>query len=149
MYKRIMAAIDDDYEISKVLRTTVEIAKHFGATVAICHALDERILSRREPEVMLPSSLGQTDANLRAGAKAFLDKAAEFVRAAGVDVEIRIVESEKDQVPEMLANAATEWKADLLVVGTHSRGGVERFFDSIAKNLAGKIPTSLLIVRGD
>jgi nucleotide-binding universal stress UspA family protein len=150
MYKRIMAAIDDSFAASKVLNTAVEMAALFGAELAVCHALDDTILSRREPEVMLPGSLGNVEENLRAGAREFLGRAAEVARAAGLDAEILVVESEKDHVAEMLAGAAAEWKADLLVVGTHGKRGMGGYFvGSVAERLVKKANTSLLLVRSE
>lgn len=150
MYTRIMAAIDDSFATSKVLNTAVELARQFGAKLAICHALDERILSRHEPDVLLPSSFGQVQVNLRSGAQEFLRKAADVARAAGIDAEIRLIESEESQVAGMLTRAAAEWQADLLLVGTHSRRGVERFFvGSVAEQVVRKATTSLLLVRSE
>jgi nucleotide-binding universal stress UspA family protein len=49
----------------------------------------------------------------------------------------------------MLAEASSEWNADLLIVGTHGRRGVERFFvGSVAERLVRKAETSLLLIRG-
>ena len=78
----------------------------------------------------------------------FVNKAAEIARAAGIDVETKIVESEVGHIAEMLADAAAEWQADLLVVGTHGRRGVERFFvGSVAENLVSRATMSLLLIR--
>ena len=77
-------------------------------------------------------------------------KAAEKVRAAGLDVEIKVVESETTHVSDMLIEAAAEWHADLLIVGTHGRRGIERFFvGSVAERLVRKGRRSLLLVRGE
>jgi len=150
MYKRIMAAIDDGYASSKVFATALELAEHFKGRLAICHALDERILSRHEPGVMLPSSFGQVQANLRSGAYEFLDEAAAIARERGIDAEIRLVESEQDHVAEMLASVAEEWRADLLVVGSNGNRGVGRFFvGSVAERLVSRANTSLLLVRNE
>lgn len=150
MYQRIMVAIDEGFVTGKVFETAIAMARKFDAKLAICHALDERILSRHEPDVMLPSSFGQVQVNLRNGAREFLEQAAEIARTAGVDVEIRLIESEESQVAKMLANAAIEWQADLLVVGSHGHRGVDRFFvGSVAEQLAHKTRTSLLLVHSD
>jgi nucleotide-binding universal stress UspA family protein len=150
MYQRIMAAIDDSFATSKVLNAAIEHARQFNAKLAICHALDERILSRHEPEVMLPSSFGQVQQNLRAGAGEFLEAAAKIARERGVEVEIKLVESEQENVADMLAQVAGDWQADLLVVGSHGRRGVSRFFvGSVAEQLIGRANMSLLLVRGE
>jgi nucleotide-binding universal stress UspA family protein len=150
MYQRIMAAIDDSFATSKVLEAAIELAGQQGATLAIVHAIDETIFAQREAAIMLSRSVGQVTLNLRESAQEFVDKAAEVARAAGVVVETLIVESERGHVAEMLAQAAADWQADLLVVGTHGQRGVERFFvGSVAEHLVSKAGTSLLLVRGN
>ncbi len=150
MYKRIMVAIDDSFATSKVLDSAIESARQHGAKLAICHAIDETIFAQREAAIMLSSSVGQVTLNLKESAQVFVDQAAETARKAGLEVEILIVESELEHVAEMLADASAKWQADLLVVGTHGRRGVERFFvGSVAEKLVSKANTSLLLVRGN
>lgn len=150
MYKRIMVAVDESFMTSKVLGTAIEIAKSNGAKLAICHAIDETIFANREVEMMMPNSVGKAEYRLRLGAQGFLGKAADTARAAGVEVEIKLVESEQKHVSDMLADTSAEWQADLLVVGTHGRRGMERYFvGSVAERLVRKASTSLLLVRGE
>ena len=150
MYKRIMVAVDESFMTSKVLGTAIEIAKSNGAKLAICHAIDETIFANREVEMMMPNSVGKAEYRLRLGAQGFLGKAADTARAAGVEVEIKLVESEQKHVSDMLADTSAEWQADLLVVGTHGRRGMERYFvGSVAERLVRKAGTSLLLVRGE
>jgi nucleotide-binding universal stress UspA family protein len=150
MYKRIMVAVDESFMTGKVLDNAIELARLSGAKLAICHAVDETIFAHREVEMMLPNSVGKAEYRLRLGAQGFLGKAAETARAAGVEAEIRLIESETHHVSDMLADAAAEWQADLLVVGTHGRRGMERFFvGSVAERLVRKAGTSLLLVRGE
>ena len=52
MYQRIMVAIDSNFASGKVLDTGIEMARRFGAQLALCHALDDTILAQqfaREP----------------------------------------------------------------------------------------------------
>lgn len=150
MYKRIMVALDQSFMTQRVLETAIELARSIGARLALCHAIDETVLSQREVAMMLPNSVGKTEARLRMGAEGFLGKAAETARAAGLEVEIKVVESETKHVSDMLIDAAAEWQADLLVVGTHGQRGIERFFvGSVAERLVRKGRRSLLLVRGE
>lgn len=150
MYKRIMVAVDESFMTSQVMEAAIELAKATGAQVAICHAIDETILAQREVAMMLPNSVGKTEARMRLGAQGFLDRLLQTARAAGVEAEIKLVESEQKHVSDMLIDAAGEWQADLLVVGTHGRRGIERFFvGSVAERLVRKGQTSLLLVRGE
>jgi nucleotide-binding universal stress UspA family protein len=150
MYKRIMVAVDESFMTSKVLTTAIDLAKASGAQLAICHAIDETIFANRQMEMMLPNSVGKAEYKMRLGAQGFLGKAAETASAAGVEVETKLIESEEKHVSDMLAMAAAEWKADLLVVGSHGSRGMERFFvGSVAERLVRKAQTSLLLVRGE
>jgi nucleotide-binding universal stress UspA family protein len=150
MYKRIMVAVDESFMTNKVLTTAIELAKSSGAKLAICHAIDETIFANRQMEMMLPNSVGKAEYKLRLGAQGFLGKAAETASAAGVEVETKLIESEEKHVSDMLASAAAEWKADLLVVGSHGSRGMERFFvGSVAERLVRKAETSLLLVRSE
>ena len=150
MYKRIMVAVDESFMTSQVMESAISLAKATGARMAICHAIDETILAQREVAMMLPNSVGKTEARLRLGAQGFLGRLLEAAQAAGIDAEIKLVESEEKHVSDMLINAAADWQADLLVVGTHGRRGIERFFvGSVAERLVRKGQTSLLLVRGE
>jgi nucleotide-binding universal stress UspA family protein len=61
---------------------------------------------------------------LREQAKDLVAKAAEKVRAAGFAVSTELVEGEpKSQI----IDAAKEWRADMIVVGSHGHTGLERF----------------------
>ena len=150
MYKRIMVAVDDTFAKSNVLDTAISLAKQSNARLAVCHALDETIFARRQAEVLLPGTLAQVTQSLSDGARQFLDQAAAVVRAAGLEVDVRVVQSEASHVAEMLAEAAAEWQADLLVLGSHGQRGIDRFFvGSLAEQLVRKARTSLLLVRSD
>jgi hypothetical protein len=107
MYKRIMVAVDESFMTSQVMEAAVELAKSTGAQMAICHAVDETILAQREVAMMLPNSVGKTEARMRLGAQGLLGRLAETARAAGIEVEIRLVESEQKHVSDMLIDAAT------------------------------------------
>lgn len=150
MYKRIMVAVDESFMTSQVIQAAIELARSNQAQMAICHAIDETLLAQREVAMMLPNSVGKTEARLRLGAQGFLGRLLETARAAGIEAEIRLIESEDKHVSDMLIEAAGEWQADLLVVGSHGRRGIERFFvGSVAERLVRKAQTSLLLVRGE
>lgn len=148
MYQRIMVAIDSNFAAGKVLDTAIEAARRFGARLAICHALDDTPLAQQFARVALPEGVAPIEDSLRSGAAEFLNEAAAVARGQGVDAEIRVVESETEHVPELLARAAAEWQADLLVIGARRSQAVERLLGgSIAEQLVRKAGVSLLLVH--
>lgn len=67
------------------------------------------------------------------------------LREAGVDHEVEIREGEPWRE---IAAAAAQMKADLVVLGTHGRGGLNHLFlGSVAEKLIRKLPTPVLTVR--
>lgn len=148
MYQRIMAAIDSNYAQSKVLDAAIDAAHRFGAKLALCHALDDTILAQQFARVALPEGVAPIEDSLRSGAMEFLTQAAGVAREKGVEAEIRLVDSETEHVPELLARAAAQWEADLLVVGSHGSQGVERLLGgTVAEQLVRKAGISLLLVH--
>ena len=150
MYQRIMVAIGSNVLTSAVLESAIEMAGKFGAQLALCHALDDTILSQKTAQVVFPDGVRAIEDSLRSGAEAFLNEAAAQARQRGIEAEIRLIESESEHVPEMLIRAAAEWQADLLVVGARQSQGVGRLLGgSVAEQLARKAAVSLLLVRSE
>jgi len=150
MYQRIMAAIGSNFATSPVLEAAIQMAGKFGARLALCHALDDTILSQKTAQVVFPDGVSPIEDSLRSEAEAFLNDAAELARKSGVETDVRLVESESEHVPEMLARAASEWQADLLVVGARQSQGVGRLLGgSVAEHLTRKAVVSLLLVRSE
>ncbi|MGE5112215.1 MAG: universal stress protein [Acidobacteriaceae bacterium] len=49
-----------------------------------------------------------------------------------------------------MVKAANEWPADLIVIGSHGRGGVERLLlGSVAESVTRHAACPVLVVRGD
>ncbi len=148
MYARIMVGIDDSFAAGNVLTSAIELALKFQAKLALCHALDDTPLAQQFARVALPDGVASVEASLRATAMEFLERAAAQARQAGLEVEIQVVESERDNAAELLARAATAWQADLLVVGAHAHGSMTRLFASgVGEKLVGIAPSALLLVR--
>jgi len=78
-------------------------------------------------------------------AKESVERAAEILRKAGFRAEPRVIESE---IRSGILDAAAEFGADLIVVGSHGEKGLRRFLiGSVAEFVARHAPCSVLIVR--
>jgi nucleotide-binding universal stress UspA family protein len=67
------------------------------------------------------------------------------LRTAGFQAHARVVEAE---IRTGILDAATEWKADLIVLGSHGEKGLRQFFlGSVSESIARHAPCSVLIVR--
>ena len=73
------------------------------------------------------------------------EHAAETLRAGGFKVTTRVVEAE---IRTAILDVAADWQADLIVLGSHGRKGIQRFMlGSVAESVARHAPCSVLIVR--
>lgn len=136
MYKKVMVAIGNE-EISKAaLQEALHIATADGAKLCIVHAVEKADDDGNEKQ--------------RAGAK--LLEQAKSTAVAVPAVETRLLDAEGEfglnSIAEVVANAAAEWGADLLVVGTKGRRGLERLvIGSVAEKLVYTVEISILLVR--
>lgn len=92
----------------------------------------------------------KTEAAMRTAGNKLLDDAVALAAAEGITAERRLLESGKKRVSHLIAEGATEWQADLIVVGTHGRHGFDRMVvGSVAEKLVRIAETSVLLVKAD
>lgn len=132
MYKKIMVAVDGSETGNRAVAEAENIAKTYNATLCIVHSVG-----------------GDTEADKKTGNE-ILDQAKSSISA--LTVETQLLEAEVEYglngIAEAIAKACEEWGADLLVVGTANRRGLERFFvGSVAEQLVAKVDASILLVR--
>ena len=132
MYKKIMVAVDGSETAKQALAEAENIANTYNGTLCIVHSIG-----------------GDTEADKQKGNE-ILAQAKGEVQA--LTVETRLLEAEAEYglngITEAIAKAVAEWNADLVVVGTANRRGLERFFvGSVAEQLVSKVDASILLVR--
>jgi len=150
MYERIMVAVDDSETSQRALQVSIGLAKSCGSRLEIVHAVDESVFPThaRGGAMLVDPVLVQRA--MEAEGQRVLDAAAESARNAGVPAETRVLASETHHAADQIAEAADAAKADLLIVGSHGRRGVQRLLlGSVAERLVRKANISVLIVRGE
>lgn len=143
MYKRILVPVDGSATSSKALVAALQMARESGGRVRIVHALDElAYLSGFE----FSADILQV---ARQYAGKVLDDALAMAKSAGVPADARLVEQAGQRLGDLVAAAAKEWEADLVVAGTHGRRGVGRvLLGSGAEQVLRLAPVPVLVVRG-
>lgn len=148
MYKRIFVAIDDSATSQKALDEAIQLACPLGAVLCVATATDEGPLSQHGMGLGSYIDIDKVKGEMRTANTALLQQAVAKASAAGCKAEHLLIEPSQRRVAEMIAEAAAQWNADLLVVGTHGRRGVERLLvGSVAENLVRIATTSLMLVR--
>ncbi len=78
-------------------------------------------------------------------ARELVTRAAQALRAAGFRVDPSVKEGD---IRAGIIDVAAEWHADLIVVGSHGRRGLERFLlGSVSEAVARHAPCSVEIIR--
>jgi nucleotide-binding universal stress UspA family protein len=78
-------------------------------------------------------------------ARELVERIAKELRSAGFKVDAAV---EVGDIRESIIDSAAEWRADLIVVGSHGRGGIQRFLlGSVAEFVARHAKCSVEIVR--
>lgn len=148
MVKRIFVAIDSSTTAQKTLDEAIRLTSALGASLCIANAVDEGPLAQHGMGLGTYIDIDKVKGEMRESSNALLDRAVAKASAAGCQAERLLIESTQRRVAEMIADAANEWRADLIVVGTHGRRGFERMLvGSVAENLVRIATTSLLLVR--
>lgn len=132
MYKKVMVAIDGSETAKQALAEAENIANSYNATLCIVHSI-----------------ASDTEADKKRGID-LLEQSSSSVDILNVETSLLKAEIEfgLNGISEAIAIATSDWGADLLVVGTSNRRGLERFFiGSVAEQLVAKVNSSILLVR--
>ena len=148
MYKRILVSIDGSTTSGKALRAAIGLAGYPGGqcVVRLVHVLDEMVyLAGYDPYG--GQSGGLIKIMRETGAKVLAEDLA-IVKAAGIEADTVLIDKFGARLAEAIAEEATTWKADLIVVGTHGRRSVSRLFlGSGAEQIIRLAPVPVLVVR--
>lgn len=135
LLRRILVAVDLSHAARPTLEFAARLGEPFGATLKVIHAIEPVALLEE-----LPAPVHRTD-YVTASEREFGDIVSRVLDPT-VERETRI-----GVAAAALADHAAEWNADLLVVGSHGKGWVDRvLIGSTTERLLNRLPTSLLVV---
>ncbi|MBU9618545.1 universal stress protein [Burkholderia multivorans] len=146
MYERIFAALDGSRSARLALDEAITLARDSGSLIiALCVVsdtpriadVDSGYIDQRDP------------AGLAADEAAIAVSDAETAfQLAGVRGIAQTIDACGENVSDVLARAAAEYDADLIVIGTHGRRGVRRLLlGSVAESLVRIADRPVLVVR--
>ena len=149
MYQRILVAIDGSETSNIAIEHAVQLAKDQRARLRIVHVVESigHAVSLAGAYPFDPTPLWEA---MREDGRRALSVAEAKAVSAGIETETALVEDKEppERVASILASDAQEWDADLLVVGTHGRRGIDRLLvGSVAETLGRIAPTPVLLVR--
>jgi nucleotide-binding universal stress UspA family protein len=147
MYERILVAVDGSPGSARAVTHAIAVSKALGARLRILHVVDMGWLALG-PELAVDTH--RVAAARRAAGEKDVTLAKDQAQAAGVDAETALVETGApgQRLAGQIVEQAQGWPADLIVLGTHGRGGAERLFlGSVAEGVARRASVPVLLVH--
>lgn len=149
--KKILIALDYDKTAQKVAETGYSLAKALNAEVILMHVIDDKVYysSLEYSPIMGFSGFDNMDLKqlidtdgLRQAAQYFLDKSKQHLG----DETIQTLIAEGDFAPAIL-KAANDLQADIIVIGSHSRRGLNKILmGSVAEKVLHHTSVPLYVV---
>jgi nucleotide-binding universal stress UspA family protein len=138
---KILMGIDDSKFSEDVLRAVVTQIRTENTEVRVLHVLQSSVPA---PPQMAPGYAPELEDQIKP-AHELVERIAEELRRAGFKVDAAV---EVGDIRERIIDAAEDWGAELIVVGSHGKRGIQRFLlGSVAEFVARHAKCSVEIVR--
>lgn len=127
------------------LAEAISLVKQVNGTLRILHTVDEWLIT----DVPLGTDFyDQWAEAMREKGKKVLREAQAFARKKDVDAEITLIETIAKRAAPVIVEQAMAWPADLIVMGTHGRRGINRLLmGSDAELVLRTSPVPVMLVR--
>jgi nucleotide-binding universal stress UspA family protein len=133
--RRILVAVDQSAAARATLTAAERYAALFGAELRALSVLEPLPVIPDVPTPDMTEYYALCEEQLRS-------EIWSSIRTPGVEKLVRY-----GLAVETILREATEWQADLLVVGSHGKGWTERLLvGSVTERLLNQLPTSLLVI---
>jgi nucleotide-binding universal stress UspA family protein len=143
--RRILHPTDFSKASRAAFAQAVDLARTNRSELLLVHVLNP-VIPMVGDGYISPQVYEQVEASAHAEARAQIGRLVAKARKAGVRVKAAIMEG----VPyEQITRAARSKRADLVVIGTHGRTGLAKFFlGSVAGRVVSTASCPVLTVRG-
>ncbi len=133
--RRILVAADQSYAAQPTIKTAERFATLLGAELRVMCAFEPLPILPDAPTYDVESYYTLLDEHVKREVwPLVLDPSAEKITRHGLAFDA-------------IAHEVADWHADLLVVGSHGKGFVDRLLiGSVTERLLNQLPTSLLVV---
>jgi nucleotide-binding universal stress UspA family protein len=142
-FRRIMVATDFTDASTPAFEEAIELAQKNGSELLIGHAYQPP--NATQADAVAPGVYEEWDRNLRTQVERKLQGLVADAKKVGVQAKPLVLVG---AAYEAIVDAAKENKADLVVMGTHGRKGVSRFFlGSVASRVISTALCPVMTVR--
>ena len=146
MYQRILVPIDGSAISQRGLDEACAIAAKLGSTLRLIHVTDDA--SVVTATAGYASNIDELLQSLADAGEQILADARRCVDAQKLTVETVLRHCGTGRVADVILQEASQWPADLIVIGTHGRRGASRLLlGSDAEQVLRSAPVPVLLVR--
>ena len=141
MYERILVPTDGSAGVERAITQAAELAAVHGAEVHSVYVLN----TANYASLPMETSWEGVSDMLREDGEDALERVREIVEEYDVPLETHLIEGSPSRE---IVDFATEEGCDLIVMGTHGRGGIDRLLlGSVAERVVRGSPVPVLTVR--
>lgn len=148
LFKRILVPVDGSAPSRAGLDSAIALAKANRARLRLLHIVDENaVMQGMEPAM----NVGDLLEILVEDGRKTLAASAAAARRRGIRVDTVLYESHLGRVADRIVREASKWRADLIVMGTHGRGGIGRLVmgsDAESVLRVSRVPVLMVKARG-
>ena len=142
---KIVLAVDGSKFSEAAVQVVIEQARPQDTEIQVLHVVEP-------PSLLVAREMGGYDRALDAvwegetkQAEALVAKVADQLRSKGLKVTTKV---EQGDPKSGIIDAASKWRAELIIIGSHGREGLDRFLmGSVAESVARHAHCSVEIVR--
>ncbi len=143
MFGRILVPVDFSEYTEEILRYAKEMADRFGSSVHLLHVVPNIDYFTTYDSFMATENVEALQKSIEEDVKRQLDEAAAKVTGVAVTKAVRMGAA----YVEIIAYAGAEG-IDLIVMGTHGRGGIEHIvIGSVTEKVVRRAPCPVLTIR--
>jgi universal stress protein A len=139
-FKKILIAVDDDPVAVHAAEKGVELARAVGGQMGLISVIDRTGVDIAAPEIPREDLLAEAREHTRQVMAELAPRLAPEPTTAAFSPE--------GHPAEEIVRAARDWSADLIVIGSHGRGGLGRvLLGSVAESVMRHAPCPVMVVR--
>jgi nucleotide-binding universal stress UspA family protein len=141
LFERIVLATDGSKNSTSAVTEALRIGKESGSQVLVVSVIDSRALSSVSPEIQVAGSIDR----MQAEAERIVNEVTRL--GSGQNVQATILYG--NPANEIIKFSHSR-NADLIVVGTRGKTGIERLFlGSVAEGVVREAPCPVLVVKNN
>lgn len=147
MYQRILIPIDGSATSELALKEAAKLVSG-TAQLRLIYVVEEVYPLDAEAYAII-DALALKEA-LHSTGERTLTQAVEKLQGLGISAETALLDAHGERIAHVINHEAVNWHADLIVIGTHGRSGLNRLLlGSVAEGVVRGAPAPVLLVRAE